>query len=139
MKFMQENSDEVKKFTISTAVEKKKNAHPTLGQHILTQEAMSDSKAWSFFQLFPSMMGPHELKSSPNDCSSHKIKIYIHIHKKIKRSNLHIPSPFVVTKTGLQERILLYLKHCSYNTQKLASDCSKPHQWFQPTLGQGRA
>jgi hypothetical protein len=101
---------------------------------------MSASKAQSFFQLFPSMLGPHELKSSPNACSSHKIKIYIYIpKKKIKRSNLHTPTPFVVTKSGLQERILPYLKHCLYNTQKLASDCSKPHQWFQPTLGQGRA
>ena len=65
---MQEKSDEAKKFAISTAMEK--NDLPILGQHILTQEAMTDSKARGSFQLFPSMLGPHELKSSPAACSS---------------------------------------------------------------------
>jgi hypothetical protein len=54
---------------------KKKRALPILGQHLqlLTQKAMSDSKEWGFFQLFPSMWWPHELKSSPVACSSQQI------------------------------------------------------------------
>jgi hypothetical protein len=84
MNFMQQNSEEAKKFTISTAVEN--NAPQNLGQQILTQEVMSDSKApgLQIVICFQAMLEPHGPNHLQLLAPARKFMIYTHTYLKNK-------------------------------------------------------